>query len=90
MAEVYRGGHRIALASGAAAGIAATFQHPLAGVFFALEVILIDFSSRSFGMVVMSSVAANVVARLTLGNDPISWYPSMPWSIRANYFFTCC
>jgi CIC family chloride channel protein len=66
---------RIALASGAAAGIAATFNTPLAGVFFALEVILIDFSSRSFGMVVMSSVAANVVARLTLGNDPIFVVP---------------
>lgn len=66
---------RVALASGAAAGIAATFNTPLAGVFFALEVILVDFSSRSFGMVVISAVAANVVARLALGGDPVLAVP---------------
>jgi len=58
---------RITLAGGAAAGIAATFDTPLAGVFFALEVILVDYSSRSFGLVVISAVTANVVARLALG-----------------------
>ena len=62
---------RIALAAGAAAGIAATFNTPLAGVFFALEVILVDFSSRSFGTVVISAVVANVVSRLTLGTEPV-------------------
>ena len=66
---------RIALASGAAAGIAATFNTPLAGVFFALEVILVDFSSRSFGMVVISAVTANIVSRLSLGGAPILAVP---------------
>jgi len=62
---------RIALAAGAAAGIAATFNTPLAGIFFALEVILVDFSSRSFGLVVLASVVANVVSRVFLGGEPI-------------------
>ncbi len=66
---------RIALASGAAAGIAATFNTPLAGVFFALEVILVDFSVRSFGMVVISAVSANVAARMVLGSDPVLAVP---------------
>lgn len=68
-------GVRIALAAGAAAGIAATFNTPLAGVFFALEVILIDFSSRSFGLVVLAAVIANVVARLTMGDEPVFVVP---------------
>ncbi|MHB1131534.1 MAG: chloride channel protein [Chloroflexota bacterium] len=67
---------RITLAAGAAAGIAATFNTPLAGVFFALEVILVDFSSRSFGLVVLASVVASVVSRSALGGDPIFPVPS--------------
>lgn len=62
---------RLTVAAGAAAGIAATFNTPLAGVFFALEVILLDFSGRSFGLVALASVAATVVSRLILGDAPI-------------------
>lgn len=69
---------RIVLAAGAAAGIASTFNTPLAGVFFALEVILLDFSSRSFGLVVLASVVANVVSRLFLGDAPIFPVPALP------------
>ncbi len=69
---------RVVLAAGAAAGIAATFNTPLAGVFFALEVILVDFSSRSFGMVVISAVAANVVARMALSDEPVLALPNYP------------
>jgi chloride channel protein, CIC family len=69
---------RITLAAGAAAGIASTFNTPLAGVFFALEVILVDFSSRSFGLVVLASVVANVVSRAFLGGEPIFPVPAHP------------
>ena len=55
---------------GAAAGISATFNAPVAGVFFAMEVILSEFASRSFAMVVLSSVTASVVGRAALGNTP--------------------
>lgn len=53
----------LALACGAAGGMAATFNAPMAGVIFALEVILSRFTALSFGLVVMSSATATVVAR---------------------------
>ena len=59
---------RVMVACGSAAGIAATFNAPLAGVFFAMELILTDFAARSFGMVVLSAVTASVVARAALGD----------------------
>lgn len=59
---------RTLVACGAAGGISATFNAPIAGVFFAMEVILGRFISRSFGSVVISSVVADVVAHAFLGD----------------------
>ncbi|WCD90658.1 H(+)/Cl(-) exchange transporter ClcA [Streptomyces xanthophaeus] len=59
---------RVLVACGAAGGIAATFNAPLAGVFFALELILRDFTARRFGMVVLAAVTASVVGRAFLGD----------------------
>lgn len=60
---------RTLVACGAAGGIAATFNAPIAGVFFALELLLSDFEAGSFGAVVLASVAASVVGRTFLGNQ---------------------
>ncbi len=58
------------VACGAAAGIAATFNAPIAGAFFAAEIILGEFAYGSFGAVVVSSVSATVVSRVMLGDVP--------------------
>ncbi|WP_354531435.1 chloride channel protein [Nakamurella sp. UYEF19] len=60
---------KVLVACGAAGGIAATFNAPLAGVFFAMELILRDFNTQSFGMVVIASVTAGVIGRAALGDE---------------------
>jgi CIC family chloride channel protein len=55
------------VACGAAGGISATFNAPIAGVFFAHEVILGRILTRHFGFVVISSVIASVIAHIMLG-----------------------
>ncbi len=61
----------ILVGAGAAAGISAAFNAPLAGAFFALEEILGSFSIGAFAPVVVSSVVAAVVSRSVFGNHPV-------------------
>jgi len=70
---------RLLVACGAAGGISATFNAPIAGAIFALEVILRQFTTDSFGMVVLSSVTAAVVARRAFGDTPAFAVP--PYSL---------
>jgi chloride channel protein, CIC family len=70
---------RVLVACGAAGGISATFNAPIAGVFFALELILRDFGVRSFGAVVLSSVTAAVVGRAAWGSA--AFLPLPPFQI---------
>lgn len=55
---------------GVAAGIAASFNTPLAGVIFALEVVLTDYSLSSFVPVILAAVSATLVSNAVLGSQP--------------------
>jgi CIC family chloride channel protein len=59
---------RTLVACGTAAGIAATFNAPIAGALFAMEVILGDFGISQFSPIVVSSVAATVISRHFIGD----------------------
>ena len=61
---------RILVGCGAAAGIAATFNAPVAGAMFALEIVLGDFGLATFSPIVISSVVATAVSQAYLGNTP--------------------
>ena len=67
------GPHRlkILLGCGAAAGMAATYNVPVGGALFAMEVILGNFALEIFGPIVAASVIATVIARAALGDVPL-------------------
>jgi chloride channel protein, CIC family len=59
---------RLLVAAGAASAIAAAFNAPIAGVFFALEVVLNGaFNSSAFGSIVLSAVIASAVTNAVYG-----------------------
>jgi CIC family chloride channel protein len=60
---------------GAAGGIAATFNTPIAGVIFAVELIILELKTKSFIPLVISSVFATVISRHYLGNEPVLSVP---------------
>ena len=66
---------RLLVACGAAAGISATFNAPLAGVFFAMELILRRWAAEAFGIVVIATVTASIISRAALGDEAFLTLP---------------
>jgi CIC family chloride channel protein len=71
------------VACGAAGGISATFNAPIAGIFFAHEVILGKIFTRHFGFVVITSVIADVIAHAFLSDLQSFSVPN--YSLQTNW-----
>jgi len=61
---------RTLVAAGAAAGIASAFNAPIAGVFFAVEIILGEIGTSTLGVVVLSAVISSVFTQAVSGVQP--------------------
>ncbi|WP_067359071.1 chloride channel protein [Streptomyces noursei] len=85
LAKVPEGRMRLLVACGAAGGIAATFNAPLAGVFFSMELILGTFSAEAFGATVLASVTASVIGRAAFGNTAFLTLPPFHVEHLAQY-----
>jgi CIC family chloride channel protein len=74
------------LSAGAGAGIAATFNTPLGGVMFAVELLLPEVSNRTFLPVVVATTTATSISRFVLGLDPAFSVPAtaMPGVLSTN------
>jgi CBS domain-containing protein len=62
---------KVLLACGAAAGMSATFNTPIAGVIIAIELLLFEFKARSFIPLVIASTLATAVHMQLLGPGPM-------------------
>lgn len=67
---------RTLIGCGAAAGLSAVFNAPIGGVMFAVEVILGDFSVKTFSPIVIAAVVGTVLSRSHLGNYPTFTVPA--------------
>lgn len=79
---------KVLLACGAAAGMSATFNTPIAGVILAIELLLFEFKSRSFIPLVVASTLATAVHMQLLGPGPMFAVSAMDFGIpRALPFY---
>lgn len=72
---------KVLLACGAAAGMSATFNTPIAGVILAIELLLFEFKSRSFIPLVIASTLATAVHMRLLGIGPMFEVSAMDFGV---------
>ncbi len=67
----------ILIAAGSGAGIAATFNAPLGGVVFAIELLLVSISAVNILLVAIATVTATYISHLLLGTTPSFYIPAL-------------
>ncbi len=78
---------RVFTAAGAGAAIAAVFNSPLGGIFFALEIILLnDFQTPTFSALVLASVTASAISRAFLGNYATFTFANVTISSYSDFY----
>ncbi|MGD8642570.1 MAG: chloride channel protein, partial [Gammaproteobacteria bacterium] len=68
---------RILVACGTAASIAASFNTPIAGVIFAMEVIVMEYTIAGFAPIMLSAVSAAVLTQAVFGSQPVFSVPAL-------------
>ncbi|MCG8518454.1 MAG: chloride channel protein [Pseudomonadales bacterium] len=68
---------RTLVACGCAAAISASFNTPIAGVIFAMEVVMMEYTIAGFTPIILSSVTAAVVTRAVYGDEPAFSVPAL-------------
>ncbi len=74
------------LACGAAAGIAGAFNSPVAGMVFAIEILLPEFSIPAFIPLLIAAATSSVVSRL-LYSEPLFYLVTDSWAFDALFFY---
>ena len=78
------------IAAGAGAGIAATFNAPLGGIVFAIELLLVSITARTLLVVILATSVATYISQILLGTHPSFYVPALerpdfylaqPWSL---------
>ncbi len=88
---------RTLVACGVAASIAASFNTPIAGVVFAMEVVMFEYTLSGFAPVILAAVSATSVSRLVFGPDPAFAVPpiqlvsllELPWVVLVGLVIGC-
>ena len=78
---------RVLVACGTAAGISASFNTPIAGVIFAMEVVMMEYTIVGFMPVILASCMGALITQLVYGADPAFAVPELAMGSLFNIYW---